>query len=121
VIGSVHQGLELRETENVTIVNNTFNGVKGQNILLVVNSGKTYSGTITISGNTSNGSGERFLRATGLADATVIVTDNTVNKYAGADSDYIKVTGSNSEKTTVEGNTVTPMDWNRGELTITVQ
>ena len=120
IIGSIYQGLELRQTENVTITNNTFKGVEKQNILLTVDGG-TYAGTITISGNTATNLGERFLRATGLGDATVTITNNTVNKYAGADSDYIKITGANSEKTTVEGNTVTPLDWNRGELTITVQ
>ena len=98
-----YMGLELRETENVTITNNTFN-VADRNILLPVNTGCTYSGTITITGNVSNFAQERFVRADGTGDATVVITDNTLNGYMGADEDYIKVTNGNS--VTVENNTL---------------
>ena len=96
-------GLELRETENVTITNNEFN-VADRNILLPTNTGYTYSGTITITGNVSNDAKERFVRADGTGDAAVIIKDNTVNDYMGADDDYIKVTNANN--VTIENNTM---------------
>jgi hypothetical protein len=51
-----------------------------------------YSGTVTISGNTAYGIKDRFLRMAGAGDATVIIKDNTVTAYKGADADFIKVT-----------------------------
>ena len=97
-----YMGLELRETENLTITNNTFN-VADRNILLPTNTGCTYSGTITITGNVSNNAKERFVRADGMGDAVVVIKDNTLNNYMGADADYIKVTNANN--VTVENNT----------------
>ena len=84
-------GLELRETENVTIANNTFN-VADRNILLPVNSGCTYSGKVTITDNVSNNAKQRFVRMSGAGDAEVVIKNNTINNYQGADADYIKVT-----------------------------
>ena len=98
-----YMGLELRETENLTITNNVFN-VADRNILLPVNTGFTYSGAITITGNVSNNAQERFVRADGTGDAVVIITDNTLNNYCGEDVDYIKVTNGNN--VTVENNTL---------------
>ena len=98
-----YMGLELREAENVTITNNTFN-VADRNILLPVNTGCTYSGNITITGNVSNDAKERFVRADGTGDAVVVISNNTLNNYKGADADYIKV--SNGNNVTIENNTL---------------
>ena len=115
-----YMGLELRETENVTITNNEFN-VADRNILLPANTGCTYTGTITITGNVSNGAAERFVRGDGIGDATLIITGNTINDYVGEDLDYIKVTGATGT-TTVENNTITDgsEEGNR-EFTVVVQ
>ena len=94
-------GIELRETENVTITNNVFN-VADRNILLPVNTGCTYSGEITITGNVSNNAKERFVRADGTGDAVVVIKNNTIIDYEGEDVDYIKV--SNGNNVTVEDN-----------------
>ena len=96
-------GLELREAENVTITNNEFN-VADRNILLPVNTGCTYSGNITITGNVSNNAKERFVRADGTGDAVVVISNNTLNNYLGEDADYIKVTGGNN--VTIKDNTI---------------
>ena len=96
-----YMGLELREAENVTITNNTFN-VADRNILLPVNTGCTYSGNITITGNVSNNAKERFVRADGTGDAVVVISDNILNNYQGADADPIKVTNGNN--VTIENN-----------------
>ena len=94
-------GIELRETENLTITDNVFN-VADRNILLPINSGCAYTGTVTITGNVSNNAQERFVRADGMGDAVVVITGNTLNNYAGADEDYIKVTNANN--VTIENN-----------------
>ncbi len=94
-------GLELRETENVTITNNTFN-VADRNILLPVNSGCTYSGKVTITDNVSNNAKQRFVRMSGAGDAEVVIKNNTINNYQGADADYIKVTDGTN--VTIENN-----------------
>ena len=99
-----YMGLELRETENLTITNNEFN-VADRNILIPVNTGCTYSGNITITGNVSNNAQERFVRADGMGDAVVVIKDNTLNNYMGADADYIKVTNGNN--VTIENNPMT--------------
>ena len=94
-------GIELRETENVTITNNTFN-VANRNILLPVNSGFTYSGNVNIIGNVSNNAQERFVRMSGAGDANVVIKNNTILDYTGSDADYIKVTDGNN--VTIENN-----------------
>ena len=96
-----YMGLELREAENVTITNNVFK-VADRNILLPVNTGCTYSGAITITGNTSINAKERFVRADGTGDAVVVIKNNRLFGYQGADADYIKVTGGNN--VTIENN-----------------
>ena len=98
-----YMGIELRETENLTITNNTFN-VADRNILLPINTGCTYTGNITITGNVSNNAQERFVRADGMGDAVVVIKDNTLNNYMGEDTDYIKVTNANN--VTIENNTL---------------
>ena len=92
-----------------------------RNILLAVNTGCTYTGTITITGNVSNGAAERFVRGDGIGDATLVITGNTINDYVGEDLDYIKVTGATGT-TTVENNTITDgsEEGNR-EFTVVVQ
>ena len=90
-----YMGLELREAENVTITNNEFR-VGDRNILLPANSGCTYSGNVTITGNVSYDAQERFVRADGMGDAVVVIKDNTLINYQGADADYIKVTNANN-------------------------
>ena len=90
-----YMGLELREAENVTITNNEFR-VSDRNILLPANSGCTYSGYVTITGNVSYDAKERFVRADGMGDAVVVIKDNTLINYQGADADYIKVTNANN-------------------------
>ena len=94
-------GLELRETENVTITNNVFE-VGDRNILLPVNSGCTYTGNVTITGNTSKNAKERFVRMSGAGNAVVVIKDNTILNYNGADADYIKVTDGTN--VTIENN-----------------
>ena len=96
-----YMGLELRETENLTITGNVFN-VGDRNILLASNTGCAYSGNVTITGNISNNAQERFLRADGMGDAVVVVKDNILNAYMGEDDDYIKVTNANN--VTLENN-----------------
>ena len=86
-----YMGLELREAENITITNNEFN-VNDRNILLPVNTGCTYSGKITITGNVSNNAKERFVRMAGAGDAVVVIKDNLIKGYKGTDEDFIKVT-----------------------------
>ena len=96
-----YMGLELRETENITITNNEFN-VADRNILLPSNTGCTYSGKIIITGNVSNNAKERFVRADGTGDAVVVIKDNTLNDYVAKDTDYVKVTNGNNM--TIENN-----------------
>ena len=96
-----YMGVELRETENVTITDNEFK-VADRNILLPVNSGCTYSGNVTITGNTSYNAKERFVRMSGAGDAVVVIKDNSIVNYQGTDADYIKVTDGNN--VTIENN-----------------
>ena len=97
-------GLEIREAENVTITNNEFN-VADRNILLPVNSGYTYTGNITITGNVSNNAKQRFVRMAGAGASNVVIKDNTISNYRGEDSDFIKVTDSTATPT-IENNTI---------------
>jgi hypothetical protein len=100
-----YMGLELRETENLTITNNVFN-VADRNILLPANANCAYTGKVTITGNVSNNAQERFVRADCMGDAIVVIKDNLINNYMGKDDDYIKVTNANN--VTIENNSMTP-------------
>ena len=82
---------ELRGTENVTISNNIIKNTAEHAMLLALDQ-INYSGTVTVSGNTAYSIKDRFLRMAGAGDATVIIKDNTVTAYKGADEDFIKVT-----------------------------
>ena len=80
---------ELRGTENVTITGNTIKNTTEHGMLLA---GSGYSGNVTITGNTADSINERFVRMAGATDAVVVIEDNTITNYLGADTDYIKVT-----------------------------
>ena len=101
-----YMGLELRETENLVITNNTFNQVTSRDILIPVNTGCTYSGEVTITGNTSDGAGNRFIRADGIGNAVLTIKDNTIINYKGSDADFIKASGVTSQNATIENNTL---------------
>lgn len=113
-----YMGLELRETENVIITGNTFN-VGDRNILLPVNSGCTYSGEITITGNTANNAKERFVRISGAGDAIITITGNTINNYLAEDADYIKIDGSTGTVNTAP-NTITDGTGQNRDLSVNV-
>ena len=95
---------ELRETHNVTITDNIINNTAEHAILLASNSGKSYSGNVTVTGNSANGIRERFVRMSGAGDAVVEIKNNTVDNYLGEDMDYIKVTDGTN--VTLENNTL---------------
>ena len=97
---------ELRQTENVTITNNTIKNTALHGILLPVDNG-TYSGNVTITNNIAEGINERFVRMAGAGDAVVVIKDNIINNYKGADEDYIKVTDGTN--VTIENNFVGPI------------
>ena len=108
-VSGVRQFIEAREMENLTITGNTIKNTSYHAILLAVNSGKTYSGNVTITGNTADSIHERFVRMAGAGDAVVVIKDNIVNNYLGADSDFIKVTDGTN--VTIENNArTTPID-----------
>ena len=115
-VTGAHQVIEARPMKGITITGNTFKSVSSRDILLSVSGGCTYSGTITITGNTADSSKERFVRASGIGDATVIIKDNIITNYLGADDDYIKVDGISSGTVTISGNYATAAD---GRTTLT--
>ena len=92
---------ELRQTENVTITGNTIKNTALHGILLTVDNG-TYSGNVTITENTAENINERFVRMAGAGDAVVLIKDNSIINYQGADADYIKVTDGTN--VTIENN-----------------
>ena len=96
VVGA-HQVLEARPMEGITITNNVFKNSALHDILLA-GSGYDYTG-ITITGNTSDGAGDRFVRATSIGNGTVTVTGNTVTN--NAKTDPIKVDGVTGGNTNV--------------------
>jgi len=96
---------ELRQTENVTITDNVIKNTVLHGILLPVHNG-SYTGDVTITGNTAVGINERFVRMAGAGNANVVIKDNTITDYFGEDDDYIKVTDSNGTPV-IENNTMT--------------
>ena len=113
-ITGAKQVIEARAMENLTITNNTFNGIKSRDILLSRDSNYPdvyYTGTITITGNTSINGEERFVRMAGAGSANVVVKDNVINNYYGEDQDYIKVTDLNGG-TLINENNVISFAWN---------
>ena len=101
-----YMGLELREVENLTITDNNFNSISSRDILIATNSGYTCSGEIVITGNVSNGAGNRFLRASGIGSANLTVSNNDIINYAGSDRDFVKADGITTGTVTVTGNTL---------------
>ena len=93
---------ELRQTENVTISHNTIKNTYLHGMLLTVDNG-VYNGNVYITDNTAEGIRERFVRMAGAGDAAVVISNNTIINYQGADADYIKVTDGNA---TIENNTI---------------
>lgn len=105
-VDGVKRLCELRETDNVTITGNTIKNTDEHAILLAVNSGATYSGNVNVKENNADGINDRFVRMAGAGDAAVAITNNVITNYKGGDYDYIKVTDSNGTPT-IENNTCT--------------
>ena len=108
VIGA-NKVAELRECENVTILNNVFKNIVARDLLLVTNTGCSYTGKIEIIGNLSDGSTERFLRASNV-NAKVSLLNNQVINWSSSegDTDIVKFSGNGANVSfTVDGN-----DWN---------
>ena len=103
VVDGIARLCELRQTENVTITGNTIKNTALHGMLLPVDGG-TYSGNVTITDNTAEGINERFVRMAGAGDAVVVIKDNVIKHYKGADSDYIKVTDGTGTNVTIENN-----------------
>ena len=96
--------------ENLSVVNNTFKNIKNRDLNFSQGgSSKSVAGNVIISGNTSDGGTERFIRIGDATQMNLVITGNTITNYAGGDSDYIKVTGTPLTKT-VMGNTATAAD-----------
>ena len=96
---------ELRGTENVTISHNTIKNTALHGILLAKDTnGEFYSGNVTITENYAEAIHERFVRMAGAGDAVVVIKDNIISNYLGADADYIKVTDGTN--VTIENNTL---------------
>ena len=91
---------ELRETENVTITGNTVSNTTKNSIQMSTNSGKTYSGDVTVTSNTADGIRERFVRMAGADSANVTISNNIITNYRGSDEDYIKVTKADNTNIT---------------------
>lgn len=91
-VTGAYQVIETREMENLSITNNTIKNTTKHAMLLAVNTGKTYSGNVTITGNTADGINERFVRMAGAGTANVVINNNVITNYKGADADCIKVT-----------------------------
>ena len=109
-VTGAHMVIESRAMENLTITNNIFKGIKQRDILITSDTGNypndTYTGTITVTGNTSIGGEERFVRASlNNSDAVVVIKDNTIINYVGEDDDYIKVEGG--KNVTIDNNPMT--------------
>ena len=103
VIGA-HQVIETRQMENLTITKNIFKNIESRDILLAAASGEgSYTGTITITGNKSTYGEERFIRGSGIGDATLVIKDNVISVYGGTYTDYIKVEGATGARE-VSGN-----------------
>ena len=104
VVDGIARLCELRQTENVTITGNTINNTYLHGMLLPVDNGK-YSGNVTITDNIADGIKERFVRMAGAGNAVVVIKDNTIINYKGADADYIKVTDvTDDTNVTIENN-----------------
>ena len=105
--------------ENLTITDNTFTNIKNRDLNFSQGSSlQTVTGNVLISGNTSTGSTERFVRIGDASGMNLTITGNVISDYRGTGNDYIKVTG-NPLSYTISGNTATAQDTSR-TLTINV-
>ena len=103
IFNGLEQGMNINDVQGLTVQGCEFNAVVSRDILVT----GPVSGTVTISGNTSNGGTERFIRMAGVAaDATIVLTENTVENYAGADNDIVKINVTATTVVEVSGN-----DW----------
>lgn len=114
-VSGVHQVIELRNVTNLDIVDNNFKNIRQRDILLAgtsVDSG-AIKGEINITGNTSDGSTERFLRAS-VVPGNITVSNNAITNWAGADEDFIKISGAtgtiNGSGNTYDGQIVELID-----------
>ena len=105
IIDSNRRLCSLYPCENVTITNNTINNTAEHGIHLSGYNTYTYSGNVIITDNIADGTNDRFVRMAGAGNAAVVVKDNTVKNYLGAEGDYIKVTDGTN--VTIENNTMT--------------
>ena len=96
---------ELRQTENVTIKGNTIKNTALHGMLLTVDHGQ-YTGNVSLTDNRADGIHNRFVRMAGAGDAVVVIKDNIITNYLGADEDFIKVTDGNN--VTIENNILYP-------------
>ena len=101
VVDGIARLCELRQAENVTITGNTIKNTYLHGMLLSVDKG-AYSGNVTITNNTAENINDRFVRMAGAGDAVVVIKDNVIKLYKGADPDYIKVTDGTN--VTIENN-----------------
>ena len=105
-VTGAHQVIETRQMENLTITNNTFKNIESRDMMIGAASGKgSYTGTITITGNKSTYGEERFIRGTGIGNATLVIKDNVISVYGGTELDYIKVEGATGARE-ISGNIV---------------
>ncbi len=96
--------------ENLTIRNNLFKNIKNRDIN--ISQGGTSQdiiGKLVISGNTSDGGTERFIRLGNAEEIDLYLVNNTITNYKGADLDYIKFSIAPKSKV-VNGNVATAAD-----------
>ena len=91
-MNNLHQGIKINYVEGLTISDNKFNTVYGQNMLFNC-TGTGLTGNIAITDNTSDSSTERFIRMVAL-QGNLTVSNNTVTNYTGTDKEIVKITGS---------------------------
>ena len=93
-MNNLYQGLNIYYLENLTISRNKFNSIQARDMLFSCTvSGTGLTGTIAITGNTSDGAKDRFIRMARL-NGTLSVTGNEVINYAGSDADMVKIDNS---------------------------
>lgn len=96
--------------ENLTIRDNLFKNIKSRDINISQGGGmQDVIGKLVISGNTSDGGTERFIRIANAGEIDLYLVNNTISNYKGADTDYIKF-GTAPKSMVVEGNVATAAD-----------
>ena len=102
-LNNLHQGIKINYVDGLTVENNQFSGIKGRD-LLIGGGSANMTGTVKILGNSFDGSTERVLRMSGF-NGTLVMNNNTITNYAGADDDYIKVAEGTPASVSTSGNT----------------